>query len=396
MSGLFAAYPAARSYQPTLRDRAAMALMGSSSPNSVWGQLVQGLVGSAGVGPVHRGPFGTAGLVDMTPVGMAFQADEAGRQMASGHPIAGAANLAMALPIPAGAVASKTGGLIGGAYKQAVAKAEAAAGKAAEKVAEKAAPIIAYHGSPYQFDKFDAAKIGTGEGAQAYGHGLYFAENEKVAKEYRDQLSGYKVDGRDPNDGEAYAIQGLNAAGGDPARAIALHREAERAYPGWSHDEGLKTLQQWEASGVPQITVPGSMYQVGINAHPDHFLDWDKPLSEQPAHVRAVLGDSPNETAGGKLARAYRNPLYAGDIVGKDTATAQELSSHLGANGIPGIKYLDQGSRTAGDGTRNFVVFDPKNIDVLKRYGIGATVLGGAGVAAASGAGSAGGDQGQF
>ena len=37
--------------------------------------------------------------------------------------------------------------------------------------------IRAYHGSPHDFDKFDLSKIGTGEGAQAYGHGLYFAEN---------------------------------------------------------------------------------------------------------------------------------------------------------------------------------------------------------------------------
>jgi len=39
--------------------------------------------------------------------------------------------------------------------------------------------IKAYHGSPHDFDKFSMQKIGTGEGAQAYGHGLYFAENPK-------------------------------------------------------------------------------------------------------------------------------------------------------------------------------------------------------------------------
>ena len=44
--------------------------------------------------------------------------------------------------------------------------------------------IRAYHGSPYDFEKFDLSKIGTGEGAQAYGHGLYFAENPAVAAEY--------------------------------------------------------------------------------------------------------------------------------------------------------------------------------------------------------------------
>jgi hypothetical protein len=49
--------------------------------------------------------------------------------------------------------------------------------------------ITAYHGSPHDFDEFDMSKIGTGEGAQAYGHGLYFAESEDVARGYRDALS---------------------------------------------------------------------------------------------------------------------------------------------------------------------------------------------------------------
>ena len=41
--------------------------------------------------------------------------------------------------------------------------------------------IKAYHCWPHDFDKFDLTKIGTGEGAQVYGHGLYFAENPAVS-----------------------------------------------------------------------------------------------------------------------------------------------------------------------------------------------------------------------
>src|SRR3990167_3149930 len=44
--------------------------------------------------------------------------------------------------------------------------------------------VTVFHGSPHEFTQFDASKIGTGEGAQAYGHGLYFAENPKVAGNY--------------------------------------------------------------------------------------------------------------------------------------------------------------------------------------------------------------------
>jgi hypothetical protein len=58
------------------------------------------------------------------------------------------------------------------------------------KIAPPPPPIVAYHGSPHDFEKFDATKIGTGEGAQAYGHGLYFAESEGVAHSYRDTLAG--------------------------------------------------------------------------------------------------------------------------------------------------------------------------------------------------------------
>ena len=63
--------------------------------------------------------------------------------------------------------------------------------KAVEAVSEIAPEVIrAYHGSPYSFDKFDLSKIGSGEGAQAFGHGLYLAEAEPTAKYYRDTLSG--------------------------------------------------------------------------------------------------------------------------------------------------------------------------------------------------------------
>jgi hypothetical protein len=55
----------------------------------------------------------------------------------------------------------------------------------------KVPSMKAFHGSPHDFDKFSTAQIGTGEGAQAYGHGLYFAESEDVARGYRNTLSDH-------------------------------------------------------------------------------------------------------------------------------------------------------------------------------------------------------------
>jgi hypothetical protein len=55
------------------------------------------------------------------------------------------------------------------------------------------AAFTAYHGTPHKFDKFDVSKVGTGQGAASYGHGLYFAENPKVAGEYMQQLAPKKT-----------------------------------------------------------------------------------------------------------------------------------------------------------------------------------------------------------
>lgn len=57
----------------------------------------------------------------------------------------------------------------------------------------------AYHGSPYTFDNFDLGAIGTGEGNQAHGWGLYFAQDKKIAENYKDILganSGEVITGK--------------------------------------------------------------------------------------------------------------------------------------------------------------------------------------------------------
>jgi hypothetical protein len=54
--------------------------------------------------------------------------------------------------------------------------------------------LEAWHGSPHKFDRFSMDQIGTGEGAQAYGHGLYFADSEDVAKGYREALTQPRIE----------------------------------------------------------------------------------------------------------------------------------------------------------------------------------------------------------
>ena len=47
----------------------------------------------------------------------------------------------------------------------------------------------AWHGSPHDFDTFDLGAIGTGDGNQAHGWGLYFAKKKSVSRNYQKVLS---------------------------------------------------------------------------------------------------------------------------------------------------------------------------------------------------------------
>jgi hypothetical protein len=81
-----------RAYRPTLRDRIAAALLGDTRATSSWGDFVQGLVGSTGLGAT--GPS----MVDFTPAGMVLSGNEAVRAAQNGQYGEAALNAAGAIP----------------------------------------------------------------------------------------------------------------------------------------------------------------------------------------------------------------------------------------------------------------------------------------------------------
>jgi len=288
---------------------------------------------------------------------------------------------------------------------------------AAENIAKDAVKtgITAYHGSPYSFDRFDISKIGTGEGAQSYGHGLYFAENERTAENYRDVLGGDAIKIGDqtivpkPGTPEDMALAHLTSAHirqfeNPYAKArLSLREQAQTASPQTADtiSKARDVLDQWQdAGGMPGSS--GHMYQVNINADPEHFLDWDKPFEQQSPTVQNAINDL--WTARGGSLEGRDNPPFVasssgnrGESIhaaiattyggsGKDADAQAAASQALRDAGVPGIKYLDQGSRgVGGEGTRNYVTFSGDFIDILKRYGLaGALAPVGAGAATLS------------
>ena len=272
-----------------------------------------------------------------------------------------------------------------------------------------AGPIRGYHASPYDFERFDIAKIGTGEGSQAFGHGLYVAENKGVAQGYRDSLAP-KVD---PRDGIKNMLDnlGLGSTRADIEGAAAglglqLHdkqiADIAIAVRGRNAD-GSMTAPAIDALRRLDGSLPitgGRMYEVAIHADPKRFLDWDKKLVDQP-EVRDSLRRAGFISPQGKYEAFVANaPAYGGDILHalqggasqgslRLAGTPEKAARFLSDAGIPGVRYLDALSRggargeSVGPGTHNYAVFDDKLIEILRKYGMLPAAIGGGAAAAA-------------
>jgi hypothetical protein len=236
----------------------------------------------------------------------------------------------------------------------------------------------AYHGSPHKFDAFDLSKVGSGEGHQAYGHGLYFAENPSVAK-------GYQMSVKD-NAG----IDALNT------RMSAVSKEMDKyaagEYGKFREPRGYELKKEYDALMEQRsalVRSPGTLYHVDI---PDEavakMLDWDKPIAQQPEAARKLLAQVQAERSAADAAKGHRtlkltdirqdsqgqplNEMSGGQLYNylasaRYGGSQEKATAALKAAGIPGIRYLDQGSRSKANGTRNFVLFDDKLAKITKK-----------------------------
>jgi len=143
--------------------------------------------------------------------------------------------------------------------------------------------IIAWHGTPHDFEAFDFSKIGTGEGAQAYGYGGYFAEARAVGEEYQQKLSDMGLTG-------SMAKKYLARANGDVQAAIETMKTHAEAYRDRGERDVASTLEDATKLLESGWTKPtGVLYRVRINADPEQFYDLDKPLNEQNGPVREAM-----------------------------------------------------------------------------------------------------------
>jgi len=327
-------------------------------------------------------------------------------------------------------------------------KAAMVAGKAGERYAEKVVPQIlergglpaemvqamgtntrslldVYHGTPHTLPptaknplgEFDASKIGTGEGAQAYGHGIYVAENPAVAKDYtfleqnwfdtsqatyKGKPIDYWYEKAQKDKDLAYRTKNKALEKDATAReayweSIMTHSHPEKVLktmtdPDYGWDEAAKYAKSIDLTKFKGIPDAGNLYKVDL---PDEkiaiMLDWDLPLSKQSPQVQAAVekltglkvdkakmsefDDALLGALQGGSTELPKQPLdpigadlYAKFIGGGNEAAARKLQEL----GVSGVKYFDQFSRQEGKGTRNFVLFpsEEKNLTILERNGL--------------------------
>lgn len=220
--------------------------------------------------------------------------------------------------------------------------------------------IIAFHGSGADFDEFRLEMIGTGEGAQAYGYGLYFTDSEDIAKFYKDTVStgAAKIPYGSAEDAaqaipESFVYQDIDGyrsyAMGDAEEMISsvltkqyFNVEPEQRIIDANLDvferDGVLNIKMRDGSLVtllrdqngdrftatPIKEKTGKMYKVGLAPKPEELLDHDAPFSQQSKDVQEKLIkagyelDPRTSGSGNMIVEAIMSNIAKARLAGRD------------------------------------------------------------------------------
>ena len=267
----------------------------------------------------------------------------------------------------------------------------------------------AYHGTPYDFERFDIGKIGDGVGDQVHGWGLYFAQDRQISENYKEVLGA--MSGEVSIDGKVYTMDdegdwytgrsdwsfGEQVEYGEPLGYALDAMDATK-----NKADAIKSLQE-RIDGVATKTASTEKYIADLQAaikileeadveyknssrlleveipESDVMLDEQKKYYDQPEKVQQSLNDMFEDLfSNGPFSdniyaehKAYINDLENFDnlsgrgvyeLLSAGLGSDKEASLKLKEYGIEGITYVGQ-----KDG-RCFVVFDDKAADIIERY----------------------------
>ena len=242
----------------------------------------------------------------------------------------------------------------------------------------------AFHGTPHKFDEFSLDAIGTGEGAQAFGWGMYFAGRRNVAEWYRDLLTKPHRDQQVANKLEmpqTYETvllsnillthdDDINSAVGElEGYAVELRKDGDNT--SYNNLTGLIELvrEKFPEGGVLDLTEgAGQLYQVDI-PEDSELIDYDAPLDSQGKFTTAIRIITDDKRGDGTFDEYAANNEGGGfrewsDNV-MDDFTDKEISLMLNEKGVRGLRFRDSDSRIKGvDGTHTYVIWDESVVTV--------------------------------
>ena len=194
--------------------------------------------------------------------------------------------------------------------------------------------LILNHGTPYDFDKFQLEKIGTGEGVQAFGYGLYFTDGSKIAESYAKKLSEDKT-------GIVYTVRIKNGRTANWAEwRLPIEQEQEaKIYNSLTESEKKEYTNfidnAFEKGSDKDYT--GSFDDLGLDS--DNFPKYEGITGKQSA-----------------IGNIYQDLK---DAIGQEKATDVFKRA-----GFDGIKY--RAKKGSGDNF-NYVVFNPESIEITNK-----------------------------
>lgn len=241
----------------------------------------------------------------------------------------------------------------------------------------------AFHGTPHKMKKFTAKAAGSGEGAQAFGQGMYFAESKGVAEFYKKSVTGEseEIQFKGKHISEAPWSEQFQS---DPYvfnRAMTLIK-SEILGDSARNDAILeKNPMDWERRAIElgrkhkkDLSLAeneGRLYEVDLDISDNEIVAWDEKVDSQKAVSEKVVAAVSNA---GKMGADAARRLIAGKtwgqvhnaLVKNKGVRPSTISSALLNEGIKGSKYLDAQSRKRGDGSYNYVIFDDESVSIQK------------------------------
>lgn len=233
----------------------------------------------------------------------------------------------------------------------------------------------AYHGSPYTFDHFDLGAIGTGEGAQGHGWGLYFAQDKQIAKTYKDTLSHHMYGDNDLQFNEE-ALNKLYSTLSDKAHTEADYDKLsviENILITHTEDDVLnnsdemfdaEAIKWWKTQRERYLNKEykeSTLFEVDI-PEDDVLLDEKRNINEQPKKVQQAVRKMYRSLGYKTSALKYVTGKEFYDTVAAEKGGQKEASEFINEHGIKGITY------DGGNDGKCFVVFDDKAIRIINNY----------------------------